>query len=590
MSSSIAVGSRPGSSRSRCSWSGCSQQGEQAVPADVDRRLVPGVEQQDAGGDQLVLGQPVALGVADLHQVGEQVLAGGFPAIGGQRRAGRRRTRQRPARRRPRSAVVRPYSYIFTIALDQGRSSGRSASGHAEQLGDDGDRQLLGHPASRTSTGSVPPDRSTRPSTSRPASSCTHGRSRSTWPRANAVLISRRSRVWSGGSISRIALRWMRLKLLEPLGRLLVPPDPAQPPVPEDGVGLRVGERQPQPQTLVPLHRRRRRGRGRTTGTDRRPPRGRPGRGGRSRGHGSEPRGGVRRRPYAPGMASRKRSAAPAAAPEGINPKAPCPCGSGRRYKHCHGSGYAPPVTRPFEGLPGEADWVALRELVSAATATLRTTDGRDVTLASVLPGGTPALVRANGEILLGVQMQTSSDDVSRDIGTALAAALEAPAGTPVDRSVGPPRPARACRSCSTSAPRSRSSSTTTSGSGSRAPTPDAAALAGLEHANEAILPTVRLSGPRRRVLGAPGQRARPPALGAPGARGEAARRAGPALGVAEQILLGRGHPLRRSLPCARPRRPRVGPAGRRPRRGLDRRPPRSSRRGWSRPWPRPSR
>src|SRR6476620_12122246 len=132
-------------------------------------------------------------------------------------------------------------------------------------------------------------------------------------------------------------------------------------------------------------------------------------------------------------MASRKRSAAPAAAPEGINPKAPCPCGSGRRYKHCHGSGYAPPVTRPFEGLRGEADWVAMRELVPSATATLRTTDGREVTLASVLPGGTPALVRANGEIVLGVQMQTSSDDVSRDIGTALAAALESPKGAPVE-------------------------------------------------------------------------------------------------------------------------------------------------------------
>src|SRR5215218_2629452 len=131
-------------------------------------------------------------------------------------------------------------------------------------------------------------------------------------------------------------------------------------------------------------------------------------------------------------MASRKRSTT-ADAPEGINPKAPCPCGSGRRYKHCHGSGYAPPVTRPFEGLPGEADWVALRELVPAATAALRTTDGRDVTLASVLPGGTPALVRANGEIVLGVQLQTSADDVSRDIGTALAAALEAPSGAPVD-------------------------------------------------------------------------------------------------------------------------------------------------------------
>src|SRR5688500_19917911 len=81
--------------------------------------------------------------------------------------------------------------------------------------------------------------------------------------------------------------------------------------------------------------------------------------------------------------ATRRRppAAQPAAAGE-INPKAPCPCGSGRRYKHCHGSGYAPPVTRPFEGLPGEADWVALRELVPAATATLRTTEGREATLA----------------------------------------------------------------------------------------------------------------------------------------------------------------------------------------------------------------
>src|SRR5215207_176066 len=147
---------------------------------------------------------------------------------------------------------------------------------------------------------------------------------------------------------------------------------------------------------------------------------------------------GLRRRATRPHtlhrMASRKRSSAPVAdAPEGINPKAPCFCGSGRRYKHCHGSGYAPPVTRPFEGLTGEADWVALRELVPAATAKLRTADGRDVTLASVLPGGTPALVRANGEIVLGLQMQASSDDVSRDVGTALAAALEAPAGAPVD-------------------------------------------------------------------------------------------------------------------------------------------------------------
>jgi hypothetical protein len=191
-----------------------------------------------------------------------------------------------------------------------------------------------------------------------------------------------------------------------------------------------------------------------------------------------------------------RRPASTSAAGE-VNPKAPCPCGSGRRYKHCHGSGYAPPVRRPFEGLAGEADWVALRELVPAATATLRTPDGREVTLASVLPGGTPALVRANGEIMLGVQLATSSDDISRDLGTALAAALEAPAGAPVD-----PGPI--------------------GGAGSAGPrlqelldadaplevtvhddfefwlegaTVDAAARAGLQQANEMVMPTVRLAG-----------------------------------------------------------------------------------------------
>ncbi|RFU21410.1 DUF5926 family protein [Geodermatophilus marinus] len=195
--------------------------------------------------------------------------------------------------------------------------------------------------------------------------------------------------------------------------------------------------------------------------------------------------------------ATRKRPAAPAADDGGVNPKAPCPCGSGRRYKHCHGSGYAPPVTRPFEGLPGEPHWVALRELVPAATVPLRTADGREVTLASVLPGGAPALVRANGEILLGVQLQASSDDVSRDLGTALAAALEAPEGAPVD-----PGPI--------------------GGAGSAGPRlqelvdlgapfevtvhpdfafwlegtePSAAARAGLEQANQAVLPTELLPG-----------------------------------------------------------------------------------------------
>jgi hypothetical protein len=196
-------------------------------------------------------------------------------------------------------------------------------------------------------------------------------------------------------------------------------------------------------------------------------------------------------------MASRKRSSAPAASTEGVNPKAPCPCGSGRRYKHCHGSGYAPPVIRPFEGLPGETDWVALRELVPAATAGLRTKDGRDVTLASVLPGGAPALVRSNGEILLGVQMQASSDDVSRDIGTALAAALEAPKGAPVDPgpiggagSAGP----RLQELLDVDAPFEVTVHDTFE-FWLEGADPGPAARAGLEHANEAILPTRLLPG-----------------------------------------------------------------------------------------------
>src|SRR3954463_8415942 len=241
-------------------------------------------------------------------------------------------------------------------------------------------------------------------------------------------------------------------------------------------------------------------------------------------------------------MAARKRSSAPAAAPEGINPKAPCPCGSGRRYKHCHGSGYAPPVARPFEGLPGEADWVAMRELVPAATATLGTTDGRDVTLASVLPGGTPALVRANGEIVLGVQMQTSSDDVSRDIGTALAAALESPAGTPVD-----PGPIGAAGSAG---PRLQELLDLSApfdvvvhddfAFWLEGTDPNAAALAGLEHANEAILPTVRLEGLQAAHRGGAGHEAGPPRRGGPEPE-EKLIDALARLSASEQILLGEG-------------------------------------------------
>ena len=94
-------------------------------------------------------------------------------------------------------------------------------------------------------------------------------------------------------------------------------------------------------------------------------------------------------------------------------------------------------VGRPFEGLTGEPDLIAMRELVSAATAPLVLSDpayaDRSVTLATVLPQLAPALVREDGRILLGLQLVASSDDVSRDIGTALQAALQAEPGQPVN-------------------------------------------------------------------------------------------------------------------------------------------------------------
>lgn len=92
-------------------------------------------------------------------------------------------------------------------------------------------------------------------------------------------------------------------------------------------------------------------------------------------------------------------------------------------------------VLRPFEGLPGEADWVALREIVPAATATARTTadhGGRDVVVTTVLPGGWVSLHREDGAVLLAVQGVLGSDDLSRDLAAALLAAFDAEPGTGV--------------------------------------------------------------------------------------------------------------------------------------------------------------
>ena len=78
-------------------------------------------------------------------------------------------------------------------------------------------------------------------------------------------------------------------------------------------------------------------------------------------------------------MAKKSRTKARSVDPvEGeVGPRQPCPCGSGKRYKACHGAadgGASAFVARPFACLAGECDIVALRELVPAATAPLTLT------------------------------------------------------------------------------------------------------------------------------------------------------------------------------------------------------------------------
>jgi len=122
----------------------------------------------------------------------------------------------------------------------------------------------------------------------------------------------------------------------------------------------------------------------------------------------------------------------PATAEVPDNPRRPCPCGSGRRYKACHGAADAADmiVTRPFTGLAAETELIALREFVPSASAPLTLRDAvaasaeGSVTLASVLPGAAAALTRSDGSILLGMQVQTHSGDLSRDLAAALEWAL----------------------------------------------------------------------------------------------------------------------------------------------------------------------
>lgn len=96
-------------------------------------------------------------------------------------------------------------------------------------------------------------------------------------------------------------------------------------------------------------------------------------------------------------------------------------------------------VARPFEGLPDEGDWVAMRELLPSATAPLQLQPeyadqlgDRELVLATVLPLAWPTMTRDDGKVFVGMQRQFQSGDVSRDVAASLLAALTAEPGKPV--------------------------------------------------------------------------------------------------------------------------------------------------------------
>ncbi|MBK8732550.1 MAG: topoisomerase II [Actinomycetales bacterium] len=102
----------------------------------------------------------------------------------------------------------------------------------------------------------------------------------------------------------------------------------------------------------------------------------------------------------------------------------------------------APFVRRPFEGLPGETDWVAMREFLPAATAAVRfatKVSAADVSalpqeavVATVLPMAWPGLHREGGGVMVATQSGATSGDASRDVAAAWLLAAAAEEGHPV--------------------------------------------------------------------------------------------------------------------------------------------------------------
>ncbi|HYO38740.1 MAG TPA: DUF5926 family protein [Nocardioidaceae bacterium] len=184
-----------------------------------------------------------------------------------------------------------------------------------------------------------------------------------------------------------------------------------------------------------------------------------------------------------------------------VAPRQPCPCGSGRRYKACHGSSAgpaAPYVSRPFAGITGECDLIAMREIVPAATSPLPVRDevagGRAVQVCSLLPMAAPALSRADGSIWLGLQVQHGFGDPSRDLAAVLLKALDEEPGAGVVGLTDPPGEGPRLQDLLTGSPLDVTVHEGFDFWIADVPDPTGAAAASLASANEAANPSSRLS------------------------------------------------------------------------------------------------
>ena len=99
----------------------------------------------------------------------------------------------------------------------------------------------------------------------------------------------------------------------------------------------------------------------------------------------------------------------------------------------------APFVARPFLGLTGETDWVAMREVVPAATATVTFAAGavaaegpQTATVVTVLPIAWSGLRRADGAVMVALQSGSTSGDASRDVAQVLLATAARNPSTPL--------------------------------------------------------------------------------------------------------------------------------------------------------------